>query len=164
MSTLIWDRIFGQQVDACRITIVIPTYNEADNLPAISEALLALELPHLQILVVDDNSPDGTGQVADALAARYNNELASQQRPRFAVIHRQGKGGLGTAYVAGMTRAIAEGADFVVQMDADFSHSPALHPADAGGHAGHGRRRGHRQPLCAGRLAGRALGAGAGVC
>jgi dolichol-phosphate mannosyltransferase len=129
MSTLIWDRIFGQQVDACRITIVIPTYNEADNLPAISEALLSLELPNLQILVVDDNSPDGTGRVADELAARYASEAASPQRPRFAVLHREGKGGLGTAYIAGMSRAIAEGADFVVQMDADFSHSPRYIPS-----------------------------------
>jgi len=129
MSTLIWDRIFGQRVDACRITIVIPTYNEADNLPAISAALLALGLPHLQILVVDDNSPDGTGQVADELAIRYNGETAAPQRPPFAVIHRTGKGGLGTAYVAGMARALAEGADFVVQMDADFSHSPDYIPS-----------------------------------
>jgi dolichol-phosphate mannosyltransferase len=129
MSTLIWDRIFGQQVDACRITIVIPTYNEADNLPAISAALLSLGLPHLQILVVDDNSPDGTGRVADELAARYNGEASTPHRPRFAVIHRAGKGGLGTAYVTGMVRAIDEGADFVVQMDADFSHSPTYIPS-----------------------------------
>jgi dolichol-phosphate mannosyltransferase len=108
-----------------RLTVVIPTYNEADNLPGITAALLALPLPGLQLLIVDDNSPDGTGQLADDLAARYNVGLHPGARPRLAVMHRQGKGGLGTAYVAGMTRALADGADYVAQMDADFSHSPA---------------------------------------
>ena len=112
----------------CRITVVIPTYNEADNLPAITEALLRLALPGLQVLIVDDNSPDGTGAVADGLALRYNAGLAAGERPRLLVIHRQGKGGLGTAYVAGITRAITDGADFIVQMDADFSHSPRYLP------------------------------------
>jgi dolichol-phosphate mannosyltransferase len=112
----------------CRITVVIPTYNEADNLPAISEALLRLNWPYLQLLIVDDNSPDGTGAVADALAAKYNAGLGESERPQFVVMHRQGKGGLGTAYVAGMVRAIADGADFIVQMDADFSHSPRYLP------------------------------------
>ena len=112
----------------CRITVVIPTYNEADNLPAITEALLRLGLPGLQLLIVDDNSPDGTGAVADDLALRYNASLLEGEHPRLLVIHREGKGGLGTAYVAGMTRAIADGADFIVQMDADFSHSPRYLP------------------------------------
>lgn len=112
----------------CRVTVVIPTYNEADNLPAMVEALLRLDLPNLQVLVVDDNSPDGTGAVADGLAARYNAGLGENERPRVLVMHRQGKGGLGTAYVAGMTKAIADGADFIVQMDADFSHSPRYLP------------------------------------
>ncbi len=111
-----------------RVTVVIPTYNEADNLPAMAAALFALPLPGLQLLVVDDNSPDGTGQVADELAAAYNAALPDPARPRMAVLHRAGKGGLGTAYVAGMTRALADGADAVVQMDADFSHSPAYIP------------------------------------
>ena len=108
------------------ITVVIPTYNEADNLPKIVDAIVALGLPNLQVLVVDDASPDGTGRIADELAAMY--KAAAMLRPRMTVIHRQGKGGLGTAYVAGMTRAIADGADFIVQMDADFSHSPAYIP------------------------------------
>lgn len=112
----------------CCITVVIPTYNEADNLPAMSEALLRLALPNLQVLIVDDNSPDGTGAVADELAARYNAGLGKDARPRMVVIHRQGKGGLGTAYVAGMLRAINDGADYIVQMDADFSHSPRYLP------------------------------------
>ena len=108
------------------ITVVIPTYNEADNLPKIAASILALGLPNLQVLVVDDASPDGTGRIADELAVTYN--VAAALRPRMTVIHRQGKGGLGTAYITGMTRAIADGADFIVQMDADFSHAPAYIP------------------------------------
>ena len=120
-----------QDAPAPRFTVVIPTYNEADNLPAMAAALLALpgsapELAALQLLIVDDNSPDGTGAVADELAQAYN--APGSARPRLLVIHRKGKGGLGTAYVAGMTRALADGADYVVQMDADFSHSPAYVP------------------------------------
>lgn len=109
------------------LTVVIPTYNEADNLPAMAAALFALPFARLQLLVVDDNSPDGTGQVADELAARYNSD-APDDRARVVVIHRQGKGGLGTAYVEGMQRALADGAEYVLQMDADFSHSPAYIP------------------------------------
>ncbi len=116
-----------QQLAQLRLTVVMPTYNEADNLPAMAAALLALPLPGLQLLIVDDNSPDGTGAVADALAVTYNSQ-ARLGRPRLAVMHRQGKGGLGTAYVAGMSRALADGADYVVQMDADFSHSPDYIP------------------------------------
>jgi len=115
------------QADNAQITVVIPTYNEAENLPAMAEALFALPLPSIHLLVVDDNSPDGTGRIADELAARYNQE-APVYRRRMTVIHRAGKGGLGTAYVAGMRRAIEEGADFIVQMDADFSHSPRYIP------------------------------------
>ncbi len=134
MDSLLPQTAFASQAEhaapranrAARLTVVIPTYNEADNLPAMAAALLALELPALQLLIVDDNSPDGTGAVADDLARAYNAPEAS--RPRLLVIHRQGKGGLGTAYVAGMTRALADGADYVLQMDADFSHSPVYVP------------------------------------
>ncbi len=115
------------ELEQIRLTVVIPTYNEADNLPAMAAALFALPFARLQLLVVDDNSPDGTGQVADELAARYNGD-APADRPRVVVIHRQGKGGLGTAYVEGMLRALADGAEYVLQMDADFSHSPAYIP------------------------------------
>lgn len=113
-------------LEQVRLTVVIPTYNEADNLPAMADALLDLPFPQLQLLVVDDNSPDGTGLVADELAARYNAD--GRSRPRILVLHRPGKAGLGAAYVAGMRRALQDGADFVVQMDADFSHSPAYIP------------------------------------
>lgn len=114
-------------LEQIRLTVVVPTYNEADNLPAMAAALFALPFPRLQLLVVDDNSPDGTGQVADELAARYNTN-APFDRPRVVVMHRPGKGGLGTAYVTGMSRALEDGADYVLQMDADFSHSPAYIP------------------------------------
>ncbi|MEM7030118.1 MAG: polyprenol monophosphomannose synthase [Chloroflexota bacterium] len=96
--------------------VVIPTYNEADNLPKITEALFALDLPNMQILIVDDDSPDGTGQIADQLVEQY--------QPNFHVLHRKGKLGLGTAYLEGFAWAIDRGADYIVQMDADFSHSP----------------------------------------
>ncbi|MDI9548242.1 MAG: polyprenol monophosphomannose synthase [Chloroflexota bacterium] len=109
-----------------RLTVVIPTYNEADNLPGMAEALLDLPLPGLQLLVVDDNSPDGTGAVAEELVQRYN--ACGSARPRIAVLHRAGKAGLGTAYVEGMRKALDDGADFVAQMDADFSHSPRYIP------------------------------------
>lgn len=110
----------GPNQNQPRITVVIPTYNEAENLPAISAALFALPLPNLHLLVVDDNSPDGTGAVADQLVQQYAN--------RFGVIHRAGKDGLGTAYLEGFAQALADGADYIVQMDADFSHSPDYIP------------------------------------
>ena len=110
------------------LTVVIPTFDEVDNLPQMAQALFALPFPNLQLLVVDDNSPDGTGTIADQLAFRYNKTAMSSQRPRMVVMHRQDKGGLGTAYVAGMTRALQDGADYVVQMDCDFSHSPDYIP------------------------------------
>jgi len=99
------------------LTIVLPTYNEAENLPDMVQALWALGLPNVRLIVVDDSSPDGTGQVADVLAGQSNGTLQ--------VIHRPGKSGLGTAYVAGFRRALADGATLVGQMDVDFSHAPA---------------------------------------
>lgn len=119
---------FPQEWRNTPVTVVIPTYNEADNVAAISRAVLGLNLPGLRLLVVDDNSPDGTGQIADGVAAEFNRNGS----PHMGVLHRTGKGGLGTAYVAGMTQAIADGAEFVVQMDADFSHSPDYIPAMLG--------------------------------
>ena len=105
-------------------TVVIPTYNEAENLPALVDALDALDLPDLRVLVVDDSSPDGTGRLAEELGER----LRRGGEPFVRVLHRPEKQGLGRAYVAGMTRALEEGADFIVQMDADFSHEPAEIP------------------------------------
>jgi dolichol-phosphate mannosyltransferase len=97
-----------------KLTIVIPTYNEAENLSKLTEALFALPIEELNLLVVDDNSPDGTGQIAEKLGEQYNG--------RVKVMHRPGKMGLGSAYIQGFGQAIADGADFVGQMDADFSH------------------------------------------
>ena len=103
-----------------RSIVVIPTYNERANIEAMVPRLQALEIPGLRLLVVDDNSPDGTGQLADELAA---------QHPDFvSVIHRAGKLGMGTAYVEGFQWALDHGADFVVSMDADFSHPPEKLP------------------------------------
>lgn len=103
-----------------RIMVVIPTYNEADNLPAMVGELLALDLSGLEILVVDDNSPDGTGKLAEELGKRHPG--------RIHVIHRSGKLGLGTAYVTGFLHALEHVADLIIQMDADFSHSPGYIP------------------------------------
>ena len=102
-----------------RILVVIPTYNEAENLPRLVSALFALNLD-LHILVVDDNSPDGTGEIAEALKTQHR---------RLDVLHRTQKNGLGPAYLAGFRRALAtEGIDAIAQMDADFSHDPAVLP------------------------------------
>ncbi|MFF4161349.1 polyprenol monophosphomannose synthase [Streptomyces sp. NPDC001678] len=100
------------------LTVVMPTYNEAQNLPTMAEALMALPLEGLRLLVVDDNSPDGTGTVAEQLAEKYNEP----GRTRMGIMHRTTKDGLGRAYAAGMERAVAEGAVYVLQMDADGSH------------------------------------------
>ncbi len=99
-----------------KTTIVIPTYNEAENLPKLVEALFALGDEQLHILVVDDNSPDGTGKLAEDLGKQYNDKVHVLKRP--------GKMGLGSAYIQGFGKAIDEGADAIGQMDADFSHPP----------------------------------------
>jgi dolichol-phosphate mannosyltransferase len=100
-----------------KIVVVIPTYNEAENLPRLAEALFALPLPELSLLVVDDHSPDGTGQIAEDLNLKYEG--------RVHVMHRSGKLGLGSAYIQGFGRALTLGAEAIAQMDADFSHEPA---------------------------------------
>mgnify|MGYP000215213598 CR=1 FL=1 len=102
------------------ITIVIPTYNEAENIPKLFAALFDLPLPELSLLIVDDNSPDGTGRLAESLAPRYGG--------RVNVLHRAGKMGLGTAYIEGFRYALEHGAQAVGQMDADFSHPVAKIP------------------------------------
>lgn len=94
------------------VTVVVPTYNERENLPKLIEAIEALGY---RVLVVDDGSPDGTGEVADRLAASYET---------VDVLHRTEKQGLGPAYAAGFDLALAAGADIVCEMDADFSHDP----------------------------------------
>ncbi|MCC6449123.1 MAG: polyprenol monophosphomannose synthase [Candidatus Aureabacteria bacterium] len=98
--------------------VLIGTYNEQENLAALVGEILALNAG-LDILVIDDNSPDGTGRLADELAAAH---------PEVTVLHRPGKMGLGTAYVAGFRRALEHGYDRIVTMDADFSHEPGRLP------------------------------------
>jgi dolichol-phosphate mannosyltransferase len=100
-----------------RIAVVIPTYNEAENLPLIVPEVLDQDA-RIEVLVVDDASPDGTGKIAD--------DLAERSPGRVHVLHREGKRGLGPAYRDGLRRALDLGADAVVQMDADFSHPPAV--------------------------------------
>jgi dolichol-phosphate mannosyltransferase len=95
--------------------IIVPTFNERDNLPQLVKRLMAQPVS-LDILVVDDNSPDGTGQVADQIA---------QTNPHVHVLHRQEKNGLGRAYIAGFEWALARHYEFIFEMDADFSHNPA---------------------------------------
>lgn len=102
------------------ICVIIPTYNEIENLPLIVERLRALPLDDLSILVIDDNSPDGTGALADELAARYNGQLS--------VLHRSGKLGLGTAYISGFKQALQMNVEYIAHMDADFSHEPEKLP------------------------------------
>lgn len=103
-----------------KTVVIMPTYNEAENLPEMVLRLLALNIDGLQLLVVDDNSPDGTGKIAEELAARHPGFIE--------VIHRTGKLGFGTAYVIGFLRALEKGTDFIIQMDADFSHPPETIP------------------------------------
>ncbi len=103
-----------------RVAVVVPTYNEAGNLPELASRLFALDVGDLRLYVVDDSSPDGSAQVAARLSEQYGG--------RIEVISRDGKLGLGTAYVAGFARALERRPDFVVQMDADLSHAPEQTP------------------------------------
>ncbi|MFH0901823.1 MAG: polyprenol monophosphomannose synthase [Pseudomonadota bacterium] len=101
-----------------RSLVIVPTYNERENVPAIARTVHQCA-PDVDVLFVDDNSPDGTGQVAAALAAA---------EPWVKVLHRSSKQGLGTAYIAGFRQGLAEGYGYFVEMDADFSHDPAYLP------------------------------------
>jgi glycosyltransferase involved in cell wall biosynthesis len=97
-----------------KTTVIVPTYNERENIEPLARQLFALKRD-ICLIVVDDNSPDGTGELADVLA---------RSEPRLKVLHRPSKLGLGTAHIAGFCQALADGADFIVTMDADFSHNP----------------------------------------
>jgi len=99
--------------------LVLPTYNEAENVEPLVEAVRAKLPPDARVLIVDDSSPDGTGEIADRLAERHEN---------VAVLHRPRKEGLGPAYIAGFREALAGGAGLVLEMDSDFSHDPAYLP------------------------------------
>lgn len=102
------------------IITVIPTYNEHDNLEELLGTLFHLNLPDFHVIVVDDNSPDGTGKLAEDLSCQYSN--------RISVIHRAGKMGFGSAYVEGFKQALQKGANIVIQMDGDISHRPEYVP------------------------------------
>lgn len=104
-----------------RVVAVIPTFNEAENLPVIVDQLVGLGIDGLGFVIVDDASPDGTGEVAERIAAGYPGY--------FKVIHRSRKEGLGRAYAVGFQDALQSGAEFIVEMDADLSHPPAEVPA-----------------------------------
>ncbi len=98
------------------VTVAVPTYNEAENLPELAKRLFALKIPNFNLIVVDDNSPDGTGQVAEKLSQEFVS--------RVKVIHRSGKFGIASAYDTAFQLAIQNGADIIIQMDADLSHNP----------------------------------------
>ena len=102
-----------------RVLVVTPTYNERDNLPVLVRQVLGRG-PDFSVLVVDDASPDGTGAVADGLAAEFPG--------RVHVLHRTGKRGLGRSYVDALSQAVSMDVDIVCQMDADFSHDPQYLP------------------------------------
>lgn len=102
-----------------KTAVIIPTYNESENIVILVEEILGLAAV-AHIIIVDDNSPDGTGQIADGLAKQY---------PEMHVIHRPGKLGLGTAYIAGFKFALTLPTDYIVTMDADFSHHPRYVPS-----------------------------------
>ena len=104
---------------SARAIVVVPTYNEQGNLPVLVEALM--QLPDVRLLIADDQSPDGTGALADRLAREHPG--------RIEVLHRTGRRGLGRAYVDGFRRAVSEPVDLVCQMDADLSHDPRQLPA-----------------------------------
>ena len=106
-------------VTEAALWIVVPTFNERENLATLARSVLA-EVPQAHLLIVDDNSPDGTGRLADELA---------RENARISVLHRMQKQGLGPAYRQGMRYALSSGAEILVQMDCDFSHDPAAIPS-----------------------------------
>jgi dolichol-phosphate mannosyltransferase len=113
-----WDETTTVRPGMAKVLIIVPTYNERENVPGIAERFLAA-LPGAELLFVDDNSPDGTGGMLDEIAAT---------EPRVHVMHRAGKLGLGTAYVAGFRWALERSFEFVFEMDADGSHDPKYLP------------------------------------
>jgi dolichol-phosphate mannosyltransferase len=102
-----------------RVWVILPTYNEAENIEPLVEAMRGRLPDSHRVLIVDDNSPDGTGEIADRIAAEHGD---------VSVLHRTVKDGLGPAYIAGFREALAGGAELVIEMDADFSHDPSYLP------------------------------------
>ncbi len=114
------ERARPEPCDGKLVAVVVPTYNEAENLPELARRLFRQNIGNLILIVVDDNSPDGTAGVAHRLEQQFDG--------RVQLLLRNTKQGLGTAYVAGFTHALAEGAEYIVQMDADLSHPPESLP------------------------------------
>ena len=108
----------GSSQSSLKVAIVVPTYNESETLPILIEKILEQNIDGIGFVVVDDGSPDGTGDIADRLADEFNGV--------FIVLHRDGKQGLGTAYMAGFQLALDAGADQIIAMDADLSHPPEV--------------------------------------
>ncbi|MDP6454604.1 MAG: polyprenol monophosphomannose synthase [SAR202 cluster bacterium] len=102
------------------VSVVVPTYNEMENIPMLAQRLFGLGISNIKLVIVDDGSPDGTAAVARGLSGRYED--------RIIVMERESKLGLGTAYIAGFKKALELGSDYVIQMDADLSHSPEYIP------------------------------------
>jgi dolichol-phosphate mannosyltransferase len=102
-----------------RTLVIIPTYNESENIPMVLEMVFSLEIPNLEVLIIDDNSPDGTAEIIE------NHRVTNKQ---IHLIKREGKLGLGTAYVCGFKYALQQGYDYVMEMDADLSHDPRMIP------------------------------------
>ena len=127
-------------------TVCLPTYNERENVERMVRALVA---EGVRVLVIDDNSPDGTGEIADRLAAELDG---------VDVLHREQKEGLGPAYLAGFRRALADGAELILEMDCDFSHEPG--DVAAAGRAGRARA----PTSCSARATCRAAGSRTGGC
>src|SRR5262249_17342790 len=113
------DALRGTRVTAPSALVIVPTYNERENLPVLIDALLAY--PNVRVMVVDDQSPDGTGALADDLASRHPG--------RIEVMHRTARRGLGRSYIDGIKQAVREPIDVICQMDADLSHDPRHLPA-----------------------------------
>jgi len=110
----------GAEATNRKVVVVVPTYNEAENLPQLARRIFALNIPNCNLIVVDDGSHDGTAEVATRLSDELDGHVEVIQRGR--------KMGLGTAYVQGLTRALATGADYIIHMDADLSHAPEYIP------------------------------------
>ena len=117
MICLSYENAYPSRKSVC---VVVPTYNESENLPELTERIFSLNLPRLAVLIVDDNSPDRTAQTARRLSLQYKGAIQ--------VLQRRMKRGLGTAYIEGFQSALAKGYEIIVQMDADLSHRPEYLP------------------------------------
>lgn len=102
-----------------KVFIIIPTYNEKDNIEPLIRKILSLNINNLKIIVVDDSSPDGTGEIVEKI---------KENEPRLEIVHRSGRMGLGTAYIEGFKKALNSGAEYIFEIDADFSHDPLAIP------------------------------------